>query len=128
MTAVMTTNIINVNNHFNNVLRKLRAGQTVSSVVREEGWAAPVLEQMQTWYTFDYEDYMSDIRAIEAGEQLRDFESAEDACNLLMVYAATRTSRDDFDYKDAYYAICRLNDESSDYRANVLAVVENAAA
>lgn len=60
MTAVMTTNIINVNNHFNNVLRKLRAGQTVSSVVREEGWAAPVLEQMQTWYTFDYEDYMSD--------------------------------------------------------------------
>lgn len=35
MTAVMTTNIINVNNHFNNVLRKLRAGQTVSSVVRE---------------------------------------------------------------------------------------------
>ena len=53
------------------MLRKLRAGQTVSSVVREEGWAAPVLEQMQTWYTFDYEDYMSDIRTIEAGDMLR---------------------------------------------------------
>ena len=126
MTAVMTTNIINVNNHFNNVLRKLRAGQTVSSVVREEGWAAPVLEQMQTWYTFDYEDYMSDVRTIEAGDMLRDLDSAEDACNLLMVYAATR--RDGFDYKDAYYEMCRLNDESSDYRANVLAVIENAAA
>ncbi|MFR6558875.1 MAG: hypothetical protein ACLUQY_02120 [Weissella confusa] len=68
----------------------------------------------------------SDIRTIEAGETLRDLESAEDACNLLMVYAATR--RDGFDYKDAYYEMCRLNDESSDYRANVLAVIENAVA
>jgi hypothetical protein len=71
---------------------------------------------------------MSDIRTIEAGETLRNLESSEDACNLLMVYAATRSSLDGFDYKDAYYEMCRLNDESSDFRANVLAVIENAAA
>lgn len=119
--ALIATSILNVNNRFNNVLRKMRAGQTMSSIVREEGWATGVLLQMQTWYEFDHEDYMTDIRTLEAGGELRPMVSLTDACNLLMVYAATR--RGDFDYKDAYYKMRQLNATSTDYRANVLATI-----
>lgn len=119
--ALIATSILNVNNRFNNVLRKMRAGQTMSSIVREEGWATGVLLQMQTWYEFDHEDYMTDIRTLEAGGELRSMDSLTDACNLLMVYAATR--RGDFDYKDAYYKMRQLNATSTDYRANVLATI-----
>lgn len=119
--ALIATSILNVNNRFNNVLRKMRAGQTMSSIVREEGWATGVLLQMQTWYEFDHEDYMTDIRTLEAGGELRPMHSLTDACNLLMVYAATR--RGDFDYKDAYYKMRQLNATSTDYRANVLATI-----
>ena len=119
--ALIATSILNVNNRFNNVLRKMRAGQTMSSIVREEGWATGVLLQMQTWYEFDHEDYMTDIRTLEAGGELRPMDSLTDACNLLMVYAATR--RGDFDYKDAYYKMRQLNATSTDYRAKVLATI-----
>lgn len=119
--ALIATSILNVNNRFNNVLRKMRAGQTMSSIVREEGWATGVLLQMQTWYEFDHEDYMTDIRTLEAGGELRPMVSLTDACNLLMVYSATR--RGDFDYKDAYYKMRQLNATSTDYRANVLATI-----
>lgn len=119
--ALIATSILNVNNRFNNVLRKMRAGQTMSSIVREEGRATGVLLQMQTWYEFDHEDYMTDIRTLEAGGELRPMDSLTDACNLLMVYAATRHG--DFDYKDAYYKMRQLNATSTDYRANVLATI-----
>lgn len=119
--ALIATSILNVNNRFNNVLRKMRAGQTMSSIVREEGWATGVLLQMQTWYEFDHEGYMTDIRTLEAGGELRPMDSLTDSCNLLMVYAATR--RGDFDYKDAYYKMRQLNATSTDYRANVLATI-----
>ncbi|MGY4735311.1 hypothetical protein ACU6W1_05250 [Weissella cibaria] len=64
--ALIATSILNVNNRFNNVLRKMRAGQTMSSIVREEGWATGVLLQMQTWYEFDYKDAYYKMRQLNA--------------------------------------------------------------